>query len=190
MTAPDLLPRLEGEDLTTIHQVGSRQVKATNWMFWPSYTETEFESGRRVTLPKLPTEADDLAWIKERGAETEIYEIRSERRCWKLEHAYPEIPTYATEFQHNYGYENPTLIEKWQWTTTFQLVERLVTFADGWRGYQSPVKYAVQLSRSPAPVSLRLHPPEIDKPQPILQPQLIARTNSSDSSKKCIPSKR
>lgn len=54
---------------------------------------------------------------------------------WK---PYPAIPTYATLFQHNYGWEEPTAIGQWQWTTTFGRWSALCTFKDGWHGYTYP----------------------------------------------------
>jgi len=52
--------------------------------------------------------------------------------------SYPPIPGDATLFQHNLGYEEPTSIEGWEWSTTFGRWSALVTFADGWHGFTYP----------------------------------------------------
>lgn len=53
--------------------------------------------------------------------------------------SYPPIPGDAKLFQNQrYGYEEPTSIEGWQWSTTFGRWSALVTFADGWHGFTYP----------------------------------------------------
>jgi hypothetical protein len=52
--------------------------------------------------------------------------------------AYPAIPTEATEFQSNYGYEVPVAVHDWQWSVTFGRWSALVTFKDGWHGWTYP----------------------------------------------------
>lgn len=51
---------------------------------------------------------------------------------------YPPIPDHATLYQHNYGYEKPTELGEWGWSTTFGRWGRSVTFADGWSGFTWP----------------------------------------------------
>lgn len=56
----------------------------------------------------------------------------------RTEHSYPPIPEGCTLFQNGYGYEVPTSVEGWQWTTTFGKWSALVTFKDGWHGFTYP----------------------------------------------------
>lgn len=56
-----------------------------------------------------------------------------------MREAYGQIPD-ATNFQHhrNFGYEKPTVVHGWQWSTTFGRWGAVVTFADGWHGRTWP----------------------------------------------------
>ncbi len=51
-------------------------------------------------------------------------------------------------------------------------------------GYRTPADYVAQLARSAVPVGQGLPTPEIDKPRPMLQPQINAQTNSPGGSKR------
>lgn len=52
--------------------------------------------------------------------------------------SYPPIPEGVELFQHKLGYEKPTKIHGWEWSTTFGKWSALVTFADGWHGFTYP----------------------------------------------------
>lgn len=56
-----------------------------------------------------------------------------------MREGYGPIPD-AQRFQSNtgYGYEEPTAIHGWQWSTTFNRWAALVTFANGWHGFTWP----------------------------------------------------
>ena len=50
---------------------------------------------------------------------------------------YPLIPE-ATRFQCDYGYEVPTAVHGWQWSTTFNRWTAYCTFSSGWTGFTFP----------------------------------------------------
>ena len=41
-------------------------------------------------------------------------------------------------FLHGYGYEKPTTIHGYEWSSTFNQWGALVTFSDGWHGFTYP----------------------------------------------------
>lgn len=57
--------------------------------------------------------------------------------------SYPPIPEGVTEFQKDYGYEVPTAVHGWDWSTTFGRWSALVTFANGWHGWTFPKRPSV-----------------------------------------------
>lgn len=56
-----------------------------------------------------------------------------------MREAYGPIPN-AERFQSGtgYGYEKPTHVHGWQWSTTFNRWSALVTFENGWHGFTWP----------------------------------------------------
>lgn len=62
---------------------------------------------------------------------------------------YPPKPEHTEEYLNDhYGYEKPTELGEWQWSITFGRWSRLVTFANGWRGYTYP-KHEIQVENDP-----------------------------------------
>jgi hypothetical protein len=59
-----------------------------------------------------------------------------------LRESYGKIPD-AELFQKGsgYGYDKPTEVHGWQWSTTFNRWSALVTFKDGWHGYTYPAPW-------------------------------------------------
>jgi hypothetical protein len=53
---------------------------------------------------------------------------------------YPDKPK-SELYYHNYGYEKPVALGKWDWSTTFNRWGRIVTFSDGWHGFTYPKIY-------------------------------------------------
>lgn len=59
-----------------------------------------------------------------------------------MQTSYPPIPVDAALFlTKRYSYEKPTIIHKWDWSTTFGCWSALVTFADGEYTWTYPKKF-------------------------------------------------
>lgn len=117
--------------------------KRTRYQTWrtPAYF-TDSEGARHYfasdTLPDgKGTTFQDLAFAEALrfGICTRDYAARC--AAYEKAHALPDKPS-AELYQHNYGYEKPIALDRWEWSVTFGRWSRLVTFADGWHGFTYP----------------------------------------------------
>jgi len=59
-------------------------------------------------------------------------------RPTKSNFSLPDIPEAELFHRGTGGYEEPTEVHGWEWSTTFGRWVALCTFADGWHGFTSP----------------------------------------------------
>ena len=119
--------------LLSCHMQGSQQGRHTGWILWPGFTIAQLDDGSTRYLsekePLLPT-------LQARGVDTADFEAGV--KAAELKNAYPPKPESAELYQHGWGWQRPTALHAWSWSTTFGRWSRLVTFADGWHGYSYP----------------------------------------------------
>jgi hypothetical protein len=120
--------------LKSISLHGSQCGRRTNWQTWPGYAVLHFTDGSTRHMGDISYN-EALSRAKADGIDTAEFERKAAE--WEKAHSYPPKPE-AELYQHRYGYEKPVELGGWQWSDTFGRWSRLVTFADGWRGYSYP----------------------------------------------------
>lgn len=122
--------------LARIVSHGSQQNKRTGWQRWSGFTLAHLSDGSTRYFPENAGQDAIFADLKTAGVNTTTF--RAESAAWEKAHSYPAKPEGAELYQHNYGYEKPVALDRWEWSSTFGRWSRLVTFADGWHGFTYP----------------------------------------------------
>lgn len=120
----------------TVEMHGSQFGKRTGWQTWPGFSLAKLSDGSTRWFPADHAINGTLDALDKAGIST--VEMRARMVAAEKARAYPDKPESAEMYQHNYGYEKPVALDNWQWSVTFGRWSRLVTFADGWRGYTYP----------------------------------------------------
>jgi hypothetical protein len=135
---------IAGKTLDKIVLHGSERSKRTGWQFWSAFVMAHFTDGSTKYMGDI-SHNEAVAQLTAIGVNTTAFLAREKeqtesrkRRFAERFGPYPPKPESATEYQHNYGYETPTALGEWQWSTTFGRWGRIVTFADGWNGFTYP----------------------------------------------------
>lgn len=114
---------------------GSQFGKHTGYHTWPGFVMLHFTDQSTKYCGDI-SHNEALAQAKQLGVDCSEYERKAAE--WEKAHSYPPKPESAELYQHNYGYQKPTALGEWQWSTTFGRWGRIVTFADGWNGLTWP----------------------------------------------------
>lgn len=130
--------------LVSITYPSSEFGQRTGYQTWrmPAYF-TDSDGGRHYfDSDSLPdgkgTTFETLAYAEAKRLGIDYAAYEAKRLEFERAHSYPPKPEGAELYQHDYCYQKPVALDRWEWSTTFAQWSRLVTFADGWRGFTYP----------------------------------------------------